>query len=100
MNVVPYATTLPPDPLVEHLRAEVARLKRERDEALEQERRLWRALVMAKGAAEHLIGAVNAVENTMRSQMSVLGEDLFETAGICSAELERAEKLAGIALED
>lgn len=84
------------DDQVVFLRVELARKQRELDAALESERRLWRAFVVAKGAAEYVNGLLYG---WMADGATITNDALSNTRDYVFDEIVHAEKLSGCAVE-
>ncbi len=78
------------------------RLKEERDEALGQERNLWKALCMAKGAAEraHSAGRMAEAFLKYRGETGPVPDYLVDELDTVSGDINAARVLAGLAVEE
>lgn len=86
-------------PLVAHLRDENTRLRLELREAQESERKVWRALVMAKGAAECLAGAAKTLSDAVNGNADANMLSRFDELVRCALDdVRTAEEQVDIAL--
>lgn len=85
--------------VAEFLKAEIEKLRADRDAALESERRLWRAYSMAKGAAEYLTGALDLAWKAWADCPADVSESIGDALDVTGGDVRTAEKLAGVAVE-
>lgn len=89
------------DERIEFLREELARVKRERDESIEAEKKTHRALLAAVGCAERFRGMIEMVRATVDTNAEGVDTEALNTEINDAIEtLNAAYRIAGVAIEE
>lgn len=85
--------------MITFLRAELARMKQERDEAIQSEKMITRAYTAAVGVAERLRGMLQVANSTWNNSDDLDTEAIGTEVDSVSKTLKTVYALSGIALE-
>ncbi len=83
--------------IVKLYREELARVQAERDAARDEVRKLWAAHGLIRGAATRLLGVVEAAHECAENDEFIRSGTFDSVRADANAEIERADKLLGVA---